>query len=299
MMTSLSEQTATSYLDGRLLPSACSDPVFTCLSVHMPEGDTIFRTATTLQKWILGHQVTSVATKVPGLQPQRITGTLVSEVTPKAKHLLIRFSNGLTLHTHMRMTGSWHVYRTGEKWKKPHWQAKIVIECGERVAVCFNAPVVELLLPDGERTHRSLNNLGPDVLGPSPDFDFAEVRRRAMGKDASLPVGVLILDQTVVSGIGNIYRCESLFLDRWNPWTPRHQLTDQQLHHLIGTARKLMKRNVSGGHGPREFGAGGPGNPWVYGRTNRPCRMCGTPIRKGRIGEQARDVFWCPRCQPA
>jgi endonuclease-8 len=265
----------------------------------VPEGDTIFRAATTLRKWLLDQKVTKATTKVPGLQLQRVVGTTVTEVTPKAKHLLIRFSNGLVLHTHMRMTGSWHLYRAGEKWKKPQWQAKIVIECGERLAVCFSAPVVELLLPSDEKRHKSLNGLGPDVLGPDEQFDFAEVRKRAAERDPKLEIGVLLLDQQVVSGIGNIYRCESLFLDRWNPWTPQSELNDEQLDHLVNTAMKLMKLNINGGSGTREFGTGGPGNPWVYGRNNRPCRVCGTPIEKSRIGTQARDIFWCPKCQPS
>lgn len=261
----------------------------------MPEGDTIFRAATTLRKWLLDQEVTKATTKVPGLQLQRVVGTTVMEVTPKAKHLLIRFSNGLVLHTHMRMTGSWHLYRAGEKWKKPQWQAKIVIECGERIAVCFNAPVVELLLPSDERRHKSLNGLGPDVLGLDEEFDFVEVRRRAKTKSPEQEIGVLILDQHVVSGIGNIYRCESLFIDKWNPWTPQSALNDDQFDHLVNTAMKLMKLNINGS-ATRDLG-GGPGNPWVYGRGNRPCRVCGTSIEKSRIGAQARDIFWCPNCQ--
>lgn len=270
----------------------------------MPEGDTIFRTATNMTKWLAGREVTEARTKVRGLDLQRVVGTTINSIEPRAKHLLIRFSNSLTLHTHMRMTGSWHVYRTGERWQKPQWQAKVEIVCGERLAVCFNAPVVELLLPSEEQRHKSLQGLGPDVLG-SDEFDFDDVRRRARTKSPSLEIGVLILDQTVVSGIGNIYRCESLFLDRINPWTPQSEVGDSALDHLVHTAMKLMKRNVTG-DGRRDFGGdftadiagGGPGNPWVYGRAARPCRVCGTPINKGRIGEQARDVFWCPTCQP-
>jgi endonuclease-8 len=156
-----------------------------------------------------------------------------------------------------------------------------------------------LLLPSDEKRHNSLNGLGPDVLGPDEQFDFAEVRKRAAERDPKLEIGVLLLDQQVVSGIGNIYRCESLFLDRWNPWTPQSELNDEQLDHLVNTAMKLMKLNINGGSGTREFGTGGPGNPWVYGRNNRPCRVCGTPIEKSRIGTQARDIFWCPKCQPS
>jgi endonuclease-8 len=166
--------------------------------------------------------------------------------------------------------------------------------------VCFNAPVVELLLPSEEQRHKSLSGLGPDVLGPDEPFDFAEVRKRAALCKPDLEIGVLLLDQKVVSGIGNIYRCEALFADRRNPWTPQSALTPGQLDHLVETARNMMKRNVTpAGDRGRSFSVGGAHDPWVYGRANRPCRVCGTSIVKDRIGEQARDVFWCPKCQPS
>ncbi len=263
----------------------------------MPEGDTIFRSAETIRKWVDGRVVTSAQTKVPGLQLQRVVGESIVAVEPRAKHLLIRFSNNLALHTHMRMTGSWHVYRTGEKWRKPQWQAKISIECGDRIIVCFNAPVVELLKPTDERLHRSLNGLGPDVLGLG-DFDFAEVQRRATTRDEKVLIGELILDQQVVSGIGNIYRCESLFIDRISPWISHTALGASQLDHLVQTAIRLMRANVGpAGDRGRSFDAGGPDKPWVYGRTNRACRVCGTPVNGGRLGTQARDIYWCPKCQ--
>lgn len=262
----------------------------------MPEGDTIFRTATNLRKWMEGRQVTAAETKVLGLPIARVVGQTVEEVTPKAKHLLIRFSNGLTLHTHMRMTGSWHLYRAGEKWKKPYWQARVILTCDDRVAVCFNAPVVEMLTANDEQRHASLSGLGPDVLG---QLDLDEVRRRAATRPPEYSLGELLLDQQVVSGIGNIYRCEALFLERLSPWTRRDWLDDAALDQLVMTATRLMKANIGpAGNRGRDFDGGGPNRPWVYGRTNRPCRRCGTPISGGRIGKQARDVYWCPKCQP-
>lgn len=263
----------------------------------MPEGDTIFRTAESIRKWVEGCEVTAAQTKVRGLDVERIVGKTVSGVEPRAKHLLIRFSNGLTLHTHMRMTGSWHVYSKGDRWRKPRYQAKITIECGDRLIVCFNAPVVEMLLPSDERTHRALQGLGPDVLGEG-EFDFAEVRRRAATRDKFILIGELLLDQQVVSGIGNIYRCESLFIDRIDPYVTREGITDEQLDHVVQTAMRLMKANAGpAGDRGRAFDAGGPSNPWVYGRTGRPCLVCGTPIKASRLGVQARDIYWCPSCQ--
>lgn len=261
----------------------------------MPEGDTIFRTATSMRKWIEGREVTAVRTKVRGLQLERITGTTVEAVEPRAKHLLIRFSNKLVLHTHMRMTGSWHLYTTGERWKKPQWQAKLSIDCGDRQIVCFNAPVVELLMPSDERAHRSLQGLGPDVLG---DYDQVEMLRRARAADQDTLIGELILDQRVVGGIGNIYRCESLFMERIDPYLTTADVTDEQLTRVVETARRLMRLNAGvGGDKGRVFEAGGPDRPWVYNRTRRACRVCGSPIKAGRLGKQARDVYWCPQCQ--
>ena len=218
--------------------------------------------------------------KVP---PERLVGQTVQAVEAKAKHLLIRFESGLTLHTHMRMEGAWHVYRAGERWRKPDWQARVVLEAGDRVAVCFNAPVVELLTERDEQEHPSLAGLGPDVLKPSLDVD--EVRRRAATRGRDVAVGELLLDQQVVSGIGNIYRCEVLFLCRTNPWTP---WPDAPLDDLVSTAARIMGEQTQ------------PGSVYdalVYGRTRRPCRRCRTPIAAKRMGEQARTVYWCPSCQ--
>lgn len=261
----------------------------------MPEGDTIFRAADSIRKWIGGRQVTAARTKVRGLQLDRVIGKTVEAVEPKAKHMLIRFDNGLSLHTHMKMTGSWHVYSRGDRWQKPEWQAKIVLECDDRVAVCFNAPVVEMLTPSDERYHVALNGLGPDVLKVET-FNLVEVKRRADLRPPEYEVGVVLLDQQIVSGIGNIYRCETLFLERLNPWTARGALTPEKFERMINTAAKLMRNNVAPNGGMRSFG-NGDGNPWVYGRTGRPCRVCGTLIKTDRMGVQAREIHWCPRCQ--
>ena len=215
---------------------------------------------------------------------ERLVGQRVAAVEAKAKHLLIRFESGLTLHTHMRMEGSWHVYRAGERWRKPDWQARVVLEAGDRVAVCFNAPVVELLTERDEQEHPSLAGLGPDVL--KPPVDLAEVRRRASAKPQGLAVGDLLLDQQVVSGIGNIYRCEALFLCRTNPWTP---WPEAPLDDLVETAARVMGQQIT----PGSFS-----DPYVYGRTRRPCRRCRTPIQAQRMGDNARTVYWCPSCQP-
>jgi endonuclease-8 len=158
------------------------------------------------------------------------------------------------------------------------------------MAVCFNAPVVELLLPGAQSHHPSLGNLGPDVLAAPLDLD--EVRRRARAGPADRPLGELLLDQRVMAGIGNIWRCEALFVEGHNPWTPLAEITDEQLDALVSTAARLMRVSV----GSR---TGVPDGRWVYRRAGRPCRRCRTPVRSRAQGEQARTAYWCPTCQPA
>ncbi len=263
----------------------------------MPEGDTIFRTATSLRRWIGGREVTAARSVHPGVDVRPVVGTNVDEVEARAKHLLIRFSGGLVLHTHMRMTGSWHVYPTGERWRKSPRQARLVLETGSRLAVCFNAPVIELLSAEGERVHGSLRRLGPDVLAPGT-IDHDDVRARARARSAAAPtVGELLLDQQVVSGIGNIYRCESLFLCGVHPRVASTALDDAVLDLLVDTAARIMAVNAGTSAYSRSFD-GGPDRPWVYGRSGLPCRRCGTAIERELLGRQARSVYWCPTCQP-
>jgi endonuclease VIII len=256
----------------------------------MPEGDTIFRSAKRLDEWLTGRTVTKATTQ---LDPQRVpthklVGQTVTGVEARAKHLLIRFDSGMTLHTHMKMTGSWHVYRRGERWRKPAHQARLVLEVEpDRVAVCFNAPVVELLAAKGgEQLHPTLTNLGHDVLKPPVDLD--EVRRRADALTSpDLTIGELLLDQRVVSGIGNIWRCESLFVRRLDPFARRGAITDEEIDALVLAASDLMQRSTGD---RRRSGL-------VYGRARRPCHRCRTPIRSANLA--GRTVYWCPRCQPS
>ena len=262
----------------------------------MPEGDTIFRAAATLDRWLRGREVTAARTQVHQLPAHKLVGQTVDGVEARAKHLLIRFSSGMVLHTHMKMTGSWHVYFAGQKWQRPVSQARFVLETGDRVAVCFNAPVVELLANRGEARHPGLVNLGPDVLEPPVDLD--EVRRRAARTPPSTTIGELLLDQSVVSGIGNIWRCESLFVRRLDPFTRRADVPDEELDAVVSAASEMMQRAARpGAQVGRDFG-GGIDKPWVYGRSRRPCRRCGTGIAVRSLGAPLpRTVYWCPRCQ--
>lgn len=261
----------------------------------MPEGDTIFRAARSLHAWLAGRELTAVRSVRAAVPPARLMGRTVERVEARAKHILIHLDSGDVVHTHMRMDGSWHVYRPGAKWRKPGWQARLVLEAGDRLAVCFNAPVVELLTAADLAAHPSISRLGPDVL--VDPFDPAEVRRRAAARPPGTPIGELLLDQQVVSGIGNIYRCEALFACRVDPWAPWPSLGADALDRLLTTAARLMRANLAPAQGfDRDFGAG-PGRPAVYGRAGRPCPRCGTAVTAALLGRQPRQVWWCPTCQ--
>ena len=153
----------------------------------MPEGDTIFRTAETLRRWVGGREITAARSRAYGFPALRLVGRTVDGVEARGKHLLLRLDDGTVLHTHLRMSGSWHVYPADRPWRRPESQARLVLECGDRVAVCFNAPTVELLHARAEGAHPSLGRLGPDVL--SDDVDLEEVRRRARTRPPELALG--------------------------------------------------------------------------------------------------------------
>jgi endonuclease VIII len=249
----------------------------------VPEGDTIFRTATTLRRWLVGREITG--TRGPGAAA--LVGDRVTDVTAQGKHLLIRFASGRALHTHMRMTGQWHVYSAGDRWRRPGRQARLVLEAGDRLAVCFDAPVVEVLVAGAERIHPALASLGPDILAEPPDLD--RIVALASRLPPGTPIGDVLLDQHVVAGIGNIYRCEALFLAGVEPTRPLGAVGAEHLRDALGHAAALMR--------PSAHRTGRPGPRWVYGRAGRPCRRCGTRICSARVGVGRRTAYWCPRCQ--
>ena len=251
----------------------------------MPEGDTIWRTAEQLRKGLQGKQV--LAVKPDALK--RFAGRTVTDVKPIGKHLLIRFDNGLAIHSHMRMQGAWHLYAKGERWRRPAWQVKAVLETEDVTAVCFGAPVIEVIRDEATTT----GHLGPDILADA--WDVAEVVKRARS-GAPSTVGEILLDQRVTAGIGNVYRCEALWHRQVNPWTPTSRLDDEQLAGLFKSAREAMRANLKGG-GPRRFP--GYGKEAVHRRAGRPCPRCGTRIQIRAQGEHARLTYWCPACQPA
>jgi endonuclease-8 len=264
----------------------------------VPEGDTIWRTARTLHAFLSGRTVTRFASTIPMIAGTArrlgILGREVAAVEAKGKHLLVSFSGGPVLHTHMRMTGSWHLYRSSTPWRKPAYRARVVVEAGDVVAVCFDAPVVELLSAGEAAAHPALAGLGPDVLADG--FDPAEARARITARGEA-EIGATLLDQTALAGIGNIYKSEVLFLAGINPFLRVSSLDPASLDRIIRTAAAQMKRSLASDTQPTTP-ADGRSRLWVYRRSNRPCRRCGATIRRRLQGEGARATYWCPTCQP-
>ncbi|MEX1171732.1 MAG: DNA-formamidopyrimidine glycosylase family protein [Chloroflexota bacterium] len=269
----------------------------------MPEGDTLFRTAAGLRPYLVGRVVTAARAQGPGPVPQvhRLIGQRIDAVEAQGKNLLIRFDGGLEIRTHLRMNGSWHRYRPGERWRRPPGRARLVLEVEGSVAVCFDAPVVELFEQRTEHLHAALSRLGPDLA--AADFDAAEAHRRLRSAErADLEIAVALLDQRALAGIGNVFKNEILWLERVSPFHRAGDLDDATLDRLIATARRLMLANIDPRRGPERVTTvgdrGAPGPLYVYGRGGRPCRRCGTRIRVARQGtDLPRTTYWCPACQ--
>ncbi len=261
----------------------------------MPEGDTIHRAARTLRLALVGTPVTRFWAHRPHLlQPTR-EGRTVESVAAHGKNLLIGFNDGRTLYTHMLMTGSWHVYRPDEPWRKSEGGTRLVIENENYVAVCFRAPVVELLtVPEMER-HPVLTQLGPDFLAEEFDEDEAVRRYRDAGDEEA--IGDLLLDQTRAAGIGNVYKSEMLFLMGIHPFTAQSQIPEERLRTLLRRTREMMRRNLTL---PKRTTRSGPGSLlWVYERGGQQCFRCRTRIDRVTQGEYSRSTYFCASCQPA
>ncbi len=255
----------------------------------MPEGDTLYRVAARLRPALEGKAIRGFeAKRLLGDKPK--VGTVITSVEAKGKHLLVSFSNALVLETHLKMSGSWHLYRTGERWQKGAHLARCVIEVDDWVAVCFSAPVV--------KTHHGsaddlLTYLGPDLTSENPDLDVAVARFAEWCSDDT-EIGVALLDQRVACGVGNVYKSEVLAACRLDPFTRVADVGPGLRGRLIATAHRMLRANLGGGE--RRTVAQGLA---VYGRQGKPCFTCGTPIEMRYQGEHSRSTYWCPRCVEA
>ncbi|GAC1702566.1 MAG: Fpg/Nei family DNA glycosylase [Candidatus Acidiferrum sp.] len=275
----------------------------------MPEGDTIFRAARTLQRALAGQVVTGFESVLPKLErvevDSRVTGRTVEKVEANGKWMLIYFSGNLILLTHMLMSGNWHIYRPGEKWKRRVDDMRIVIRTERIQAVAFTVPIAEFHTPDSLRRRDVFNKLGPSVL--TAEYDDGEILRR-LRDSPEISVGEALLKQSLLAGIGNVFKSEICFSCMVNPFRALGMLSISELSCLVSTARKFLMANVKDSSGSQIVTYTGfrrttnrtdrEESLWVYKRTGKPCRRCGTPIESRKQGFDARITFWCPNCQP-
>jgi endonuclease VIII len=275
----------------------------------MPEGDTIFRAARTLHRALSRQTVTGFETQLPKLArvdvDSGIVGRTVESVEARGKWMLMRFSGDLVLLTHMLMSGSWHIYRPGEAWQRSRSEMRIVIKTEKIWAVAFNVPVAEFHTADTLRRRQGFRELGEDVLSASFNPAMAAARLRGNGE---LELGIALLTQSIIAGLGNVFKSEVCFACGMNPFRRVRELTDENVQCLVDTARKFMLSNVTETSGDRMITNTGMRRTtgrsnqeerlWVYGRRNQPCRVCGTLIQSCKQGIDARTTFWCSQCQP-
>jgi len=254
----------------------------------MPEGDNVYLTAQNLNTVLAGRTLVRCDIRVPAFATVDLSGERVDEVISRGKHLLTRVGEH-TIHTHLGMEGTWHIYRLGARWRRPQWQARIVLANAEWETVGFQLRTVEVLQHTAEDT--AVGHLGPDLLGPDWDARLA-LERLLATPDA--PVGTALLDQRVMAGLGNVYRNELCFLRGVLPTRPVGEVDEPE--RLVDLAYRLINANKN------RTGRTTTGNlrgttSWVYGRAGQPCLRCGTTIMRESIGNPPRDSYWCPHCQ--
>ena len=270
----------------------------------MPEGDTLFRTAAGLRPYLVGRTVTAARTGGPGAVPQvqRIVGREITAVDALGKNLLIRFDNGLELRTHLRMNGSWHRYRPGEAWRRPPARARLVLEVPGAVAVCFDAPVVELLEQRAEAIH------APSAASGRTSSRRTSTRTRrcaacATRRGPPWPSPKPSSTSARWPASATSTRARSCGSSGSRRSRPLPHVADEALGRLVATASGCSLSTRTATRGPERVTTAGdrgaPGPLYVYGRTGRPCRRCRTPIARASQGRDLpRSTFWCPTCQP-
>jgi endonuclease-8 len=253
----------------------------------VPEGDTVYLAAQRLNSALGGQTIIGSDFRIPRYASVDLSGRVIREVRPAGKHLFFDLGD-ISLHTHFKMQGSWHLYKSGERWRRPAHQARVILKTPSWEAVGFDLPVIELVTD----AHSVVAHLGPDLL--AEDFDLDEAVRR-INVDPERAIGDCLIDQTVVAGLGNVYKSEVAFLAGVHPRTPVKRVPDPR--QLLGLARRTIRANRSTGSqittGDTRHGR----QRWVYGRSGSPCLRCGTRIEMERDGTE-RVTYWCPACQP-
>jgi endonuclease VIII len=254
----------------------------------MSEGDTIHRLAARLQESLAGRQIDAARAPSPRSplhrDATRLEGLTAEKVSARGKHLLLELDSGLWLRSHLRMNGAWHLYRRGERWRGPERRAWLVLAAGGVEAVQFDGPELELGR-GAPGSNPRLARLGPDVLAPGFEVESAVASMRRAGNRIQL--GEALLDQSLIAGVGNVYKSEALHRAGLDPWRRLGDLSDEELFRAVETTTALMTEGLETGRRPKS----------VYRATGRPCPRCGSAIRSRGQGDDNRTTYWCAACQ--
>lgn len=257
----------------------------------MPEGDTIHYAANRIRPVLLGHAPEEIETPhrrfTHDRWPERLRGRSITSVDAHGKHLFLRFEGDLTLHSHLRMTGSWGVYRTGQRWRRSPRRAWLVLRARGHEVVEFDGPVLELLTESRTRFDQRLSALGPDIL--ASEFDAESYLRRLREDDPTRGIGDALLDQRNLAGIGNLWKVEACWAAEIDPWRAVSTISDEEALRLVDLTRPRMQRSAVDGNQTRFKN--------TYGRAGMPCRRCGAKIRSRGQGDDNRVTYWCAECQ--
>jgi endonuclease-8 len=268
----------------------------------MPEGDTIHNAAKRVGAALVGSEIRSIETPHPrhgkDRWPERLAASDVRSVDARGKHLFVRFDNGLTLHSHLRMGGAWGVYPRGGRWHRSPQRAWLVIRTDDHEVVQFDGPVLELMTDGRTRFDRRIAALGPDLLQDA--FDEDDYLRRLRENDPTRGIGDALLDQRILAGIGNIWKNEGCFLAGVSPWRRVRDVSDDEALEIVRGIRPLMKASAERGGRITTFEGDARRNEWrtwVHERAGMGCRRCATKIRARGQGDDNRTTFWCPECE--
>ncbi len=259
----------------------------------MPEGDGVHRAASALRTALAGKPMSRFdAACLEGPTPR--AGRVVERVENRGKHIEIVWDDNMVLHTNLRLSGSWHVYRHGEPWRKPYQQMRVAIEVADWVAVCFNAPVTETYRIPDKRRHPGMGRLGPDLCQSKTDPSTV-VNLLLSHEDGAARLGEVLLDQRVVRGLGNVYRCEALWATELSPFARIDALTEHDAIRVVNAAAAMLRANMQ--QAERAASVAEKGGLAVYGRNGQRCRRCGETIDCRPLGQHGRMLYWCRGCQ--
>ena len=259
----------------------------------MPEGDTIYRVAARMKNYVDGRRVHAFTDRQNAINPANFIRQTLLRTEARGKHLLMHFEHGQVMHSHMDMTGAWHIYPNGQPWQKPMQRCRLWFEFDRVQLVLFSPKFIEVFASERLPRHPLLARLGPDLLSPAPDIEAACARLHA---HSTLPLGVALMNQQLVAGLGNVYKSELMFIERLDPFSPVGTLSPTRIAEILARGRTLMRRNLDGSPRRTRYTSKGP-RLWVYNRHRQPCFVCGEPIARTLQGDAGRSTYWCRSCQ--